>query len=308
MFTQKMTKTILTILFLNLITVAFAQQDPQYTQYMYNQAIINPAYAGSNESLSLVSLYRNQWTGFEGAPKTLTVSAHTPLREKTGIGISFISDQLGPVKENNIYADFSYTINLGNSSKLAFGIKAGLTVHDIALNSGIITFEPGDPLFRSDVSKVTPNVGFGSFLYSDNYYIGLSVPNILNSTHLDNDGIAFGNERKHYFFTSGYVFQLSKQIKFKPSFLIKSSFDSPLSFDVNANFLFYDRFELGASYRNIDSFSGLIGFSITENIRIGYAYDHIISDLKIASTSSHEVFLVFDFYFKNKVSRSPRFF
>jgi type IX secretion system PorP/SprF family membrane protein len=303
-----MTKTIITILFLTLNTVAFGQQDPQYTQYMYNQAIINPAYAGSNESLSLVSLYRNQWTSFEGAPKTLTVSAHTPLREKTGIGISFISDQLGPVKENNIYADFSYTINLRNSSKFAFGIKAGLTIHDIALNSSVITFEPGDPLFRSDVSKVNPNVGFGSFLYSDNYYIGLSVPNILNSTHLDNDGIAFGNETKHYFFTGGYVFQLSEQIKFKPSFLIKSSFDSPMSFDVNANFLFYDRFELGASYRNIDSFSGLIGFSITENIRLGYAYDHIISDLKIASTSSHEVFLVFDFYFKNKVSRSPRFF
>jgi type IX secretion system PorP/SprF family membrane protein len=303
-----MTKTIITILFLTLNTVAFSQQDPQYTQYMYNQAIINPAYAGSNESLSLVSLYRNQWTGFEGAPKTLTVSAHTPSGKNTGIGISFISDQLGPVKENNIYADFSYTINLGNSSKLAFGIKAGITLHDIALNSGVVTFEPGDPLFSRDVSKVNPNVGFGSFLYSDNYYVGLSVPNILNSTHLDSDGINFGNETQHYFFTSGYVFQLSKQIKFKPSFLIKSSFDSPVSFDINANFLFYDRFELGTSYRNIDSFSGLIGFFITKNIRLGYAYDHIISDLKIASTSSHEVFLVFDFNIKNKVSRSPRFF
>lgn len=306
---QTMKKTIIILVFLLTYTIiAFAQQTPQYTQYMYNQALINPAYAGSNEALSVVSLYRNQWTGFEGAPKTVTLSAHSPVGKKIGLGISFISDQLGPVKENNIYADVSYTLNIGKFYKLAFGLKAGITLHDIALNSEVVTIEDGDPLFEKDASKTNPNTGFGTFFYADNFYIGLSIPNVLKTAHLDTNGKKYGSEIQHYFLTGGYVFQVSEDIKLKPSFLLKSAFKAPLSFDVNANFLFYDKLELGASYRNIDSFSGLIGFSFTKNIRLGYAYDHVISELQNASSSSHEVFLVFDLNLPNRVSRSPRFF
>lgn len=289
-------------------SISVAQQDPQYTQYMYNQAVINPAYAGSKENLSIVALYRNQWTGFDGAPKTITLSGHSPVGERVGLGLSFISDQHGPVKENNIYADFSYTLNLGDDHKLAFGAKAGVTLHDIALNSGVQTIDPSDPLFESDVSSATPNAGIGAFFYSNKYYVGLSMPNMLSSIHLDEDGRKYGSEKQHYFLTAGYVFQLSENTKLKPSTLIKSSLDSPLSFDINANFLFYDKFELGASYRNEDSFSGLIGFAFTKDLRVGYAYDHIISDISEAASASHEVFLMFDLNFPKKVSRSPRFF
>jgi len=296
------------VVLLGYSSTTFAQQDPQYTQYMYNQAVINPAYAGSKDALSIVSLYRNQWTGFDGAPKTITLSGHSPIGEKLGLGLSFISDQHGPVKENNIYADFSYTINIGEESKLALGIKAGVTLHDIALNSGVTTAVDGDPLFGKDASKTNPNAGLGAFYYTDKYYVGLSMPNILNSTHLDENGMNYGSETQHYFLTAGYVFQLTENTKLKPSFLVKSSFDAPVSFDVNANFLFYDKFEVGASYRNTDSFSGLIGFAFTKSIRLGYAYDHIISDLQNAASSSHEVFLQFDLNFPKKVSRSPRFF
>ena len=296
------------VVLLGYSSTAVAQQDPQYTQYMYNQAVINPAYAGSKDALSIVSLYRNQWTGFDGAPKTLTLSGHSPIGEKVGLGLSFISDQHGPVKENNIYADFSYTINVGEVSKLALGVKAGVTLHDIALNSGVTTAVAGDPLFANNVSKTNPNAGLGAFFYTNKYYVGLSMPNILDSVHLDEDGRNYGSEVQHYFLTGGYVFQLTENTKLKPSFLVKSSFDAPVSFDVNANFLFYDKFEVGASYRNTDSFSGLIGFAFTKSIRLGYAYDHIMSDIQNAASSSHEVFLQFDLNFPKKVSRSPRFF
>ncbi len=284
-----------------------AQQDPQYTQYMYNQAVFNPAYAGSTESLSITALYRNQWTGFDGAPRSLTFSAHSPVGEKVGLGLSVISDQHGPVKENNIYADFSYTIGLGGEHKLALGVKGGVTLHDIGLLSDVETLDPDDA-FSADVSEATPNAGIGAFFYSDKYYVGLSVPNMLKSVHLDANGTEYGTEELHYFLTAGYVFQLSENTKFKPSVLVKSSFESPVSFDVNANFLFYDRFELGASYRNEDSFSGLVGFAFSKSIRLGYAYDHILTDINEEARASHEVFLQFDLNFKKKVSRSPRFF
>ena len=296
------------VVLLGYSSTAVAQQDPQYTQYMYNQAVINPAYAGSKDALSIVSLYRNQWSGFDGAPKTLTLSGHSPIGERVGLGLSFISDQHGPVKENNIYADFSYTINVGEVSKLALGLKAGVTLHDIALNSGTTQAVAGDPLFAQDASKTNPNAGFGAFFYTDKYYVGLSMPNVLSSAHLDEDGRNYGSEVQHYFLTAGYVFQLTENTKLKPSFLVKSSFDAPVSFDVNANFLFYDKFEVGASYRSTDSFSGLVGFAFTDSIRLGYAYDHIMSDIQEAASSSHEVFLQFDLNFPKKVSRSPRFF
>jgi len=296
------------VVLLGYSSTTVAQQDPQYTQYMYNQAIINPAYAGSKDALSIVGLYRNQWVGFDGAPETKTLSGHSPIGEKIGLGLSFISDSHGPVKENNIYADFSYTINIGEESKLALGLKAGVTLHDIALNSGVTTAVTGDPLFSSDASKTNPNAGIGAFYYTDKYFVGLSMPNILNSTHLDANGREYGSEVQHYFLSAGYVFQLTENTKLKPSFLVKSSFDAPVSFDVNANFLFYDKFEVGASYRNTDSFSGLVGFAFTKSIRMGFAYDHIISDLQNAATSSYEVFLQFDLNFPKKVSRSPRFF
>lgn len=298
----------MTVLLTGLSSTVNAQQDPQYTQYMYNQAVINPAYAGSTESLSITTLYRNQWTGFEGAPKTLTFSAHSPVGEKVGLGLSVISDQHGPVKENNIYADFSYTIGLGGAHKLALGAKAGVTLHDIGLFSDVNTQVSGDEAFSEDVSKSTANAGIGAFFYSDKYYVGLSMPNMLKGTYLDVNGAEYGSDELHYFLTAGYVFQLTENTKFKPSFMVKSELQSALSFDVNANFLFYDKFEIGASYRNEDSFSGLVGFAFSKSVRIGYAYDHILTDINVAAKASHEVFLQFDLNFTKKVSRSPRFF
>jgi len=294
------------IIVLLIATQVYGQQDPQYTQYMYNMNVINPAYAGSKENLSFGLLYRTQWTGIDGAPKTGTFFAHSPVGEKVGLGLSVISDEVGPVKETNAYVDFSYTLKLGGAHKLAFGIKAGATFHDIGL-AGIDLIDPNDPFFQN-INTTTPNIGAGFFYYTDNYYLAGSVPNILNSVHLDANGNKIGSEDSHYFLTGGYVFDLSANTKLKPSFLVKSAFGAPTSFDANLNVLFYDRFEIGGSYRLDDSFSGLVNFAITPSLRIGYAYDSVTSDIKRFAPASHEFMLLFDLNFPKKVSRSPRYF
>src|SRR5690554_4353 len=284
-----------------------AQQDPQYTQYMYNMNVVNPAYAGSKESLSITGLYRNQWSGIDNNPVTFTFAAHSPVGKNVGLGLSAIRDELGPVKETNVFADFSYTLNLSEKVKLALGVKAGVTFHDVSL-AGLELQDPNDPFLSEDINNTYPNVGAGAFLYADNFYLGVSVPNLLKSVHLDANGMKYGNETNHFFATAGYVFQVNENFKLKPSVMVKSAFEAPVSYDANLNALFYDRFELGASYRIDDSFSGLVGFQVNENIRIGYAYDHINSDLKALGPASHEVILTFDLFFRPKVLRSPRFF
>jgi type IX secretion system PorP/SprF family membrane protein len=297
----------LAIIILLLSMTASAQQDPQYTQYMYNMNVVNPAYAGSKETLSLTALYRKQWSGLDGAPETFTFSGHTPVNDKVGLGLSAIKDELGPVKETNVYVDFSYTLQVSESLKLALGLKAGATFHDIGLTD-LELQDSNDPLFSQDISNTYPNVGAGAFFYGDNFYVGLSVPNFLTSVHLDENGIKYGSEVNHYFATAGYVFQVSENTKLKPSTMVKSAFNAPMSFDVNLNALFYEKFEIGASYRLEDSFSGLIGFQATPYLRIGYAYDHVVSELDAVSSASHEVILTFDLLFKQKALRSPRYF
>ncbi|HLW31212.1 MAG TPA: type IX secretion system membrane protein PorP/SprF, partial [Aequorivita sp.] len=174
----------ISVLFLLMAVMYFsdseAQQDPQYTQYMYNMSVINPAYAGSKESLSITALYRNQWTGIDGNPRTLTFSAHSPLGKNIGLGLSAIKDELGPVSETNIYADFSYTLQLSSKLRLALGLKAGFSFHKVGLLN-LELQDPYDPFFSQDIDNSYPNIGAGSFLYSENFYLGISVPNMLSS-------------------------------------------------------------------------------------------------------------------------------
>lgn len=292
-----------------------AQQDPHYTQYMYNMNVMNPAYAGSKDNLSIGLLYRMQWVNMEGAPSTGTLSIHSPVGKNVGLGLSAITDKIGPVEENNVYADFSYTLNLGGEHRLAFGIKAGATFHKVGLFSQIgngFVPQSNDVAFSEDTNNTYLNVGAGLFYYTQNYYLALSMPNMLDAKHLDvrrnNDSYEFGSETQHYFLTGGYVFQLSPNTKFKPSFMLKSAFKTPTSLDVSMNFLFFEKLELGGTYRLDDSFGGMINFAITPNVRIGYAYDHVVSNLKISTPSSHEFMAIFDLNFPKKVSVSPRYF
>lgn len=285
----------------------YGQQDPQYTQYMYNMNIVNPAYAGSRENLSFGLLYRNQWTKIDGGPETGTFFGHSPIGNNLGLGLSVISDNIGPVKETNAYVDVSYTLDLGGEHKLAFGVKAGATFHDIGL-AGIDLIDPTDPFLNQDINETTPNIGAGFFYYTNKYYVSLSVPNLLSSIHLDDSGRKIGSETQHYFLTGGYVFDLSPNTELKPSVMIKSAFEAPTSFDLNLNARFFKKFEIGASYRLDDSVSGLVNFALSPAVRIGYAYDVISSDIKAYAPASHEVMLLFDLNFTKRVSRSPRYF
>ncbi|VXC16718.1 conserved hypothetical protein [Flavobacterium sp. 9AF] len=294
----------------------FAQQDPQFTQYMYNMSVINPGYA--TDDLGVINfggIYRAQWVGATGAPTTSSLFVHTPLSESIETGINIIKDELGEdvLNETTINADLSYKINLNNKAKLALGFKLGVNFFNTNFNG----FKLNDDDISSDLafqnlSETFFNLGTGAFYFTDKYYLGVSVPNFLPNKQLkEANGIqAIGIDELHFFFTGGYVFNLSDNIKFKPAFMGKLVSNSPLSAEITANFMFFDRFEIGASHRLDDSFSGLANYRITPQLRIGYAYDHTISNLGSFNSGSHEVFLLFDLdTFGNKgYDKSPRFF
>ena len=294
------------------ITDFYGQQDPQYTQYMYNMNVLNPAYAGSKGTLSLGLLGRSQWTGVDGGPQTMTFDAHAPVGKKVGMGLSLISDEIGPAKEQNIYADFSYTLTTSAEGRLAFGLKGGVTLLDVNLLDITLpqTSTGDDPLFDENINEAFPNFGAGVYYYTDKWYISFSVPNILKSEHMDKEIInTKASEEVHYFLTGGYVFNLSSTLKLKPSLMFKGVAGAPVSVDINANVLMYDRFEVGASYRLDDSVSLLFNFGVTRSFKMGYAYDYTISDYANANTNgSHEIILLYDIDFTKKNLKSPRFF
>lgn len=306
-------------LFFLLMLVGFsgvAQQDPQFTHYMYNMSVINPAYATDNAGvINMGGLYRTQWVGAVGAPKTVSVFAHTPIAKRIEVGLSVVSDEIGDVvKENNLYADVAYVIPVSQNSKLSFGVKAGVTFFDADFNGFQYTDIAPDPAFANNISRSFPNVGVGTFYFGDNYYLGFSAPNLLKTKHIErSDAIAStGVEDIHYFFTGGYVFGLSDNLRFKPAFMAKGVSGAPVAFDVTANFLYNDFIEAGVGYRLDDSVSGLVNFYITPTLRVGYSYDYTLTNLGNFNSGTHEIFLLFDLDLsglKGKgYDKSPRFF
>ena len=296
------------------ISASFGQQLPQFTQYMFNTISINPAYAGSRETFSAVGLHRSQWVGLEGGPETQTLSVHSPLRnEQVGIGLSFINDKLGYENFSYIYGDFSYTIRTGVNSELAFGIKGGFTHYSLdeeLLNDPSVI---NDPFFNDVSNRWSPNVGAGIYWHSQRWYLGLSAPRILN-TDYNNGGSGtidyVALERVSYYFTGGYVFDLSETTKLKPSILLKATNGAPLSMDISANFLFNETFWIGGGYRinqSAAAIGGIADFQVSKQLRIGYAYEYPISDLRPYTSGTHEVLLMFE-VFKSKRIKSPRYF
>ena len=314
MFKNKL-KGVVYIVVLLLTFLSHGQQDPQYTQYMYNMSIINPAYATDDyENINLGALYRAQWVGSEGGPTTGTLFAHSPIAKKVEMGLSIIHDEIGGVvKESNVFVDFAYVLKLSETKKLSFGIKGGATFFSTNFNGFVYSDDLPDPAFAENLSRVFPNIGVGTFYFGENYYLGLSSPNLLQTKHLERqDGVvASGVEEIHYFFTGGYVFNLNDKLKFKPAFMTKAVSGAPLSLDLTTNFLINNVFEIGAGYRWDDSVSGLVNFRVTPAIRIGYAYDYTLSNLGKFNTGSHEIMLLIDLNKKGKATgydKSPRFF
>lgn len=290
-----------------------AQQDPMYTQYMYNMSVINPAYAIDDLGmLNVGGLYRNQWAGMDGAPETANFFAHTGLTERLEVGLSIVHDEIGDiVKENNLYADVAYVLPVTETSKLSFGVKAGVTFFDADLTR-LQTNQPGDDAMQN-ISEAFPNFGVGAYWFGDKYYVGLSAPNIFTSKHLENEtGLArLGEENIHYFLTGGYVFDLNPNLKLKPAFMARAVEGAPLSVDVTANVLLYNRFEAGVAYRFDQTVSGLVNFRVTPELRIGYAYDYTTGNLGDFNDGTHEIMVLFDLDLlglSKGYNVSPRFF
>lgn len=307
-----MTKTriITALLALVSFTSAQAQQDPQYTNYMYNTININPAYAGSRGALSIFGLHRSQWVGLEGAPTTNSFSVNTPIADsKVGLGVSFINDALGVMDENTLSVDFSYTLDLNNrGSKLSFGLKGSANLLNVAY-SDLNKYNPNDPQIFNDVqNEFTPNIGAGIYWHTDKSYVGFSVPSFLESTRYDNNIQSTMQQKMHYYLMGGHVFEINPMLKFKPAFLLKAVEGAPLQADITGNFLISEKFTIGGAYRWDAAWSALVGFQVTDGMFIGYSYDSDVKALRNYNNGSHEIFVRFELFNKYRRVNSPRFF
>lgn len=286
-----------------------AQQDPQYTQYMYNTMSVNSAYAGSTGSLEAVLLHRSQWVGIDGAPQTQAFAIHSPLRnDKIGLGFSVVNDKLGPSNELYVDGNFSYSIAFPNDKKLAFGLKAGMRVLNVDWSRGRYR-DPVDVLLNENISnKMKPSIGAGLYFYTDKWYVGASVPTFLRGEYYDDVQEAIDYDRLHYYFIGGYVFTFSDNFKFKPAFMVKAVSGAPIATDISANFLIQEKVTLGVSHRLDDSISALAGFQINNSLYIGYAYDYTVSNLNKYNDGSHEIILRYQLQKRTQQIKSPRFF
>lgn len=309
-----MKKRFLTIFVLLVAASSYAQQDSQFTNYMYNTININPAYAGSRGVLSVFGLHRNQWVGLDGAPVTNTFSINSPINNSNfGIGVSIINDRIGPSDENSISVDVSYSVKTSEKYILSFGIKGTANLLNVDFTK-LNIYNPGDVLAQYNVdNRFSPNVGAGVYFHSDKTYFGFSVPNMLETKHFDKDQTSLSaesvaSERMHYYFIAGHVIDLNTSIKFKPALLTKIINGAPLQVDMSANFLINDKFTAGLAYRWDASFSALAGFQISDSWFIGYGYDMEVTKLANYNSGSHEIFLRYELFKNYDKVVSPRFF
>jgi len=266
--------------------------------------------------LSFGLLYRTQWVGLTGAPKTATLTADTPIGslENMGLGLTIVRDEIGPSVETNVTADYSYSINTSANSELSFGIKAGIDILDVDFSKLNIA-DPGD-VFESNIdNKVEPQIGAGVYFNTNRFYAGLSVPNFLTTKHFDESDIedpdaqaTTAADRMHYFLIAGYVFDLSDNLKFKPATFIKAVTGAPLQVDLSANFLIVEKFTAGVAYRLDAAISAMVGFQVTDQMFMGFGYDFDTTDVQQYNDGSYEFMLRFDVFSKPERVLTPRFF
>lgn len=291
----------------------FAQQDPQFSHYMYNTVSVNPAYAGSRDVLNITGLHRSQWLGLDGAPTTQTLSMNTPLRnKKMGVGFSVVNDRIGPINQTFIYADYSYAVNLTKTLKLAFGLKAGVNWFQPKIAT-LETVQGNDPSFVNSTLEtvIKPNVGAGIYLHSEKFYIGASAPRLLqNKFNLGtgNTDTTAVKELRHMFFIAGYIWTVNRQLKLKPTAQVKMVQNAPISIDATVEAIIRDKFSIGAGYRYGDSYYGMVGYQFTNQFRAGFAYDYTSTRLQNVNNGTVELMLSYDFMFNNDKLRSPRYF
>ncbi|MFC3334549.1 PorP/SprF family type IX secretion system membrane protein [Flavobacterium palustre] len=302
------TNSIILLLLLAMVS-GFAQQDSQYTHYMYNTITINPAYAGSRGMTSIFGLHRTQWVGLDGAPTTNAFSIHSPLQNsRLGIGVSFVNDKIGAGDQSNIGADLSYTIPTSEKFDLSFGIKVSADLLNVDYTK-LNRYDTGNPLFQNNIdNEFAPNIGAGVYYHSDQLYLGFSIPNFLNVRHFDDNASAAVKDRLHYYLMGGYVFDLSPSVKLKPSILTKIVSGAPLQVDLSANVLLQDKVSLGLAYRWSAAATAMAGIQITDGLLVGYSYDFDTTSLENYNSGSHEIFLRFELFNIQRRIITPRFF
>lgn len=308
------TKRLIATLFLAVVTFGIsldthAQQDPQYSMYMFNPLVTNPAYAGSRDALSATILGRKQWVSIPGAPLTGTISIHSPLKnEAIALGLSVIHDEIGATQNTGVFADAAYRLNLNaKGTKLSFGLKGGFDIFSGDFR-GLISNDQGDIVQNTPISgKLLPNVGAGIYLYDENFYVGLTAPKFLQNDLSDIAGSS-AKQNSHYFLMAGYSFKVNSVVDIVPSVTLKAVSDAPVSIDGNLNFLFYDKLWIGAGYRFGDALVADIMYHFSNKIRAGYAYDYTLSDLGAYTSGSHEIMINYDLDFLGKGFKTPRKF
>lgn len=303
-------KILLYSVFMLIAITAFAQQDAQYTQYMYNTVSINPGYAGTRGQMSIAALHRSQWVGLEGAPVTQTLNIHSPIGYKgLGMGFSIVNDKIGPTSETNFDMDFSYTIKLAREARLSFGLKGSVNLLDIRF-SELNQFAPDVTLQQDIDNRFSPNVGAGVYYHTNKFYAGLSVPRFLETSHFEESSLSTAKEQMNFYLITGYVWDVNPFLKFKPTILTKMTQGAPLQVDASLNFMFNEKFIVGAAYRWDAAVSGLVGFNISDGFLLGIAYDRETTALGSAAFNdgSFEVILRYDFISIKDNLKSPRFF
>ncbi|UXX78948.1 type IX secretion system membrane protein PorP/SprF [Reichenbachiella carrageenanivorans] len=298
-----------------LSTVSLAQQQGMFTQYMFNGLAINPAYAGSHETLSLTALTRYQWVGIDGAPNTQSFSAHAPIKkEQIALGLQLFNDDIGVSKTFNMFAAAAYRINFDKTT-LSLGLQLGFSSYKSNVSTLNPIWDNNDIALSEDVREpFKPNMGTGAYYYGDRFYLGLSLPTLFNATinsfEIEDTGLTYesGTSRRHVFLTGGYVFDLGHHFKLKPSGLIKYVAGAPIQMDINLNLLIDEVIWVGTSYRSGESLDFLLELQLTSSLRFGYAYDYILNDINMISSGSHELMLNYRIEFKKDRVTSPRYF
>lgn len=295
------------LLYLCILHRGMSQNEPMYSQYMFNTLPLNPAYAGSQENLIITSVFRKQWMDMDGAPSTQTLSAHTPVKnQKIALGFSALHDKIGVTGKTGVYGIYAYRISLKNKSRLSLGLQAGL-VHQVQRFSQLQTRQQNDPRMSADRTIFTaPGLGAGAYWYSDKYYLGISAPDLLEVRLGEVSG---GSVRyPHYFIHGGYVFKISYQVKYMPGFLVKSLRGGSPQFDINNVFILNDVLWLGISYRSSTSVNLMFQAQLTNQLSLGYSYDHPAGRYSNLAGASHEVKLSYKFVFFKDNAFMPRYF
>ena len=300
-------KNLVIVIGLLVVSQSYAQQDPLYTQYYNNFSLINPAYAGTHGLFTATANIRSQWAGVPDGPETQTLSIHGPTGKNVGLGLSVVRDNVYVLNETHLFADFSYTIQPNENSSLAFGLKAGGSFLDVDLLSlGIVN----DVLFSENINKFNPNIGVGVYYFTDKFYASLSTINILKTKHYkkSNNVVSTASEEMLFYLSTGYVFDLNESFKLKPSILLRSVNDSPLSTDISANVLWKDKLEFGLAHRFEESISVLFQIRLTNTMKVGYTYDGFTSNIGDYNDGSHEFSVILNIGNKSNGKRKSPFY